>query len=315
VPNVPLPVIQRTLFIPSLNELASVLQKCLLKNFKEASVTVVNCPDLTKSPFKCASAGLGGHNAVADVGGVKNMEFLANNNKYHWDLNELSRVVGLPFWIGCAATKPALAALKDNSELMPNVNTSSKLYLSKEAYTGKDGNGYVVDYPYSEFSSLGNFFVSEGKPGSVLKVQAKNRTGKLNIVTCMRQGLAEYYGNDKQVGLGGVLLIQKGKIKSHIMPGFPPCDVFDNPKIEWLKFYEVPAPLTCWSVFVTHDKYNDELRLEHTHFTSWNGKDGGHYHYDTTPEEVVYEGYYNVAAELFRIGKAVFPANQSTSKL
>jgi len=306
-------IVQRTLYTPPLNEVATVLKKCLLKNFKEASVSIVTCPDLTKEPFKCAAPGLSGKNAIADVGGVKNMEFKVNNDKYHFDFKELSAIVGIPFLIGCAATKPALAFLKDNSELMPNLNTSSGKNVSKEAYIGKDGNGYLVDYPYSEFSSLANLFASEGKSGSVLKIKAKNRTGALNIVSCMRQGLAEYYGQDKQVGLGGVLLFQKGKIKSHIMPGFPPCDVFET-KIDWLKFYEVSAPLTCLSVFVTHDKYNDELRLEHTHFTSLNGKDGGHYHYDTTPEEVEYEGYYNLASELFRIGKAELP-KQNTSKL
>jgi len=82
-----------------------------------------------------------------------------------------------------------------------------------------------------------------------------------------------------------VLLIQEGKIKSHIMPGFPPCDC-NAGQIELLKYYEIAAPLTCLSVFVSTDKHNDELRLENTHFYSLNGKDGGHYHYDTTPEEV-----------------------------
>jgi len=303
-------LVHRILFTPPLHEVATVLQNSLLKNFKEASVTVINCPDLTKTPYKLASSGLGGKTAIADVGGVKNMEFLVNNNKFHFDIKDMSSTMGLPFFIGAAATKPVLAYPKDNSELMPNVNISSGVNMSKEAYVGKDGKGYLVDYPYSEFSSLGNFYVSEGKAGSVLSIRAKQRTGKLNIVTCMRQGLAEYYGNDKQVGLGGVLLIQKGKIKSHIMPGFPPCDVFDT-KIDWLTFYEVPAPLTCLSVFVTHDKHNDELRTEHTHFYSLNGKDGGHYHYDTTPEEVEYEGYYNVASELYRMGRALNPKEQS----
>jgi len=299
--------VKRTLYTPSLTEVASVLEKALKKNFKEASVTVCQCPDLTKMPFKLAGAGLNGNTAVADVGGVINMEFLSLNNKYHYDVKELSKEVGLPFWIGAAATKPALAVPKDNSELMPNLNVASGVNNSKEAYVGTDGNGHLVDYPHSEFSSLGNFFVSEGKPGQVLKIIARNRTGKLNMVTCMRQGLAEHYGDDKQVGLGGVLLINKGKIRSHIMPSFPPCDVYGKQGIEWLKFYEVTAPFTCLSVLVTHDKYKDDLRLEHTHFFSHNGKDGGHYHYDTTPEQVEYEGYYNIATDLYRVGRPAIP--------
>jgi len=262
------------------------------------------CPDLSKPPYLLAASGINGRTAIADVGGVNNMEFIANNNKFHFDIKEISRNIGLPFYIGAAATKPSLAFPKDNSELMPNLDVSTGKNQSKEAYVGKDGVGYLVDYPHSEFSSLGNFFISEGKSGSVLKIRARQRTGKQNIVTCMRQSITDYYGKDKQVGLGGVLLIQKGKIKSHIMPGFPPCDC-NAGQIEWLKYYEIAAPLTCLSVFVSTDKHNDELRLEHTHFYSLNGKDGGHYHYDTTPEEVEYEGYYNIATDLYRIGRAI----------
>jgi len=298
--------------VPPLIEVAVVLQNALLKIFKEASVSISTCPDLTKEPFKLASTGLNGKTAIADVGGQKNMHFTENHNKYHFDIKDMSITVGLPFFIGAAATKPDLAFCKNNSELMPNVNISSGVNLSRESYVGKDAQGYLVDYPFTQFSTLGNYFISEGKQGNVLKIQARHRTGKLNIVTAMRQALVEYYGNDKQVGLGGVLLIKKGKIKSHIMPGFPPCDV-DRGQVEWLKYYEVSAPITCMSVFVSTDLHKDELRIEHTHFFSLNGKDGGHYHYDITPEEIEYEGYYNVASDLYRIGRALAP--QTKSKL
>jgi len=306
-------IIKRPLYTPKLNEVASVLQNALLKNFKEASVTVCPCPDLTREPFKLAAPGLSGKTAIADVGGQKNMHYLANHNKYHFDIKELSRNIGLPFFIGAGATKPIRSFRKDNSELMPNLDFSTGVNLSKEAYVGKEGKGFLVDYPYTECSSLANFFISEGKSGSVLKITARHRIGKLNIVTCMRQALEEHYGKDKQVGLGGVLLIKNGKIKSHIMPGFPPCDV-NTGQVEWLYYYETAAPLTCLSIFVSTDKHNDDLRIEHTHFFSLNGKDGGHYHYDTTPEEIEYEGYYNIAIDLYRIGRAE-PPKPTTSKL
>jgi hypothetical protein len=301
--------VKRKLYVPPLIELASILQNALLKNFKEASVSLCKCPDLTKEPFKLAASGLNGKTAIADVGGVKNMHYNENNNKYHFDIKDLNSSIGLPFFIGAGATKPVLASCKNNSELMSNIDISSGRNLSKEAYVGSEGSSHLVDYLHTEFSSLANFFMSEGKTGTVLKIQARHRTGKLNIVTIMRQALEDHYGKDKQIGLGGVLLIKKGKIKTHIMPGFPPCDV-DKGQVEWLKYYEVAAPLTCLSVLVSSDTHNDELRIEHTHFFSLNGKDGGHYHYDLTPEEIEYEGYYNIASELFRIGRAVPPKSK-----
>ena len=54
-------------------------------------------------------------------------------------------------------------------------------------------------------------------------MKAKRRIGKLNFVTCMRQTLEKHYG-DKPVGMGGTFVIQKGKVKTHIMPAeFSSC--------------------------------------------------------------------------------------------
>jgi len=216
-------------------------------------------------------------------------------------LKDISKETNLPFFIGAGATKPDIAYNKDNSEWMPNANVATGTLLSKEAYVNNDGNCCLVNYPSHEFSSLCNLFGSEGKPKSeVLKITASVRKGPLNIVSCIRQTLQKHYGT-QQIGLGGVLLIKKGKIKSHVMPGFPPCDVFGK-DIPWLKFFQVDAPITCLSVLVSNDTYEDGLRLEHTHFFTTR-KDGGHYHYDITPEEVEYEGYYAPAQLLYRIAR------------
>ena len=45
-----------------------------------------------------------------------------------------------------------------------------------------------------------------------------------------------------------------------------------------------------------------DLRVEHTHCFSDHGE-GGHYHYDTTPEEVEYLGYYTLEEKLYRIDR------------
>jgi len=96
------------------------------------------------------------------------------------------------------------------------------------------------------------------------------------------------------------------------MPAFPPCDL-PGTNIEWLRYFEVAAPLTCLSVLVSSDTHDDALRVEHTHFFSTHN-DGGHYHFDTTPKEVHYEGYYNVASHLYRVGRSTAP-QKGNSKL
>ncbi|XP_076969375.1 ester hydrolase C11orf54 homolog isoform X3 [Tamandua tetradactyla] len=87
-------------------------------------------------------------------------------------------------------------------------------------------------------------------------------------------------------------------------PGKPPefssCPLNTDEEVnKWLHFYEMNAPLVCLPVFVSRDPGFD-LRLEHTHCFSHHGE-GGHYHYDTTPDAVQYAGYFLPAELLYRI--------------
>ena len=45
-----------------------------------------------------------------------------------------------------------------------------------------------------------------------------------------------------------------------------------------------------------------DLRMEHFHGFSDHG-DGGHYHYDTTPDDVQYVGYFNVGEYMYRVDR------------
>lgn len=44
-----------------------------------------------------------------------------------------------------------------------------------------------------------------------------------------------------------------------------------------------------------------DLRLQHFH--SFSDKWAGHYHYDTTPDIVEYEGYFNIGEKVVRVDK------------
>ncbi len=67
--------------------------------------------------------------------------------------------------------------------------------------------------------------------------------------------------------------------------------------MKWLKFYDMEAPKIFMSVFVSKDPGLD-IRTEHTH--GYGATEGGHYHFDTTPDEVEYEGYFNLADLIYR---------------
>ena len=151
---------------------------------------------------------------------------------------------------------------------------------------------------------MANLYASEGLTGPVLKIVVKKRISDDNFTNSIRKVINEKYGT-KPVSLGGVFVIKSGKANIQIMPDFAKTPLMTDEQLNnWLKFYEMNSPLTCLSVFHSYDPGYD-LRMEHTHCFSEHGE-GGHYHYDVTPDHVEYEGYFNVAKQLYRVDAPVF---------
>jgi len=145
-------------------------------------------------------------------------------------------------------------------------------------------------------------------------LKQKKRKGTLNFTNTIREGMknCKGVGKEKQVGMGGVFKINSGKVKGHIMPDFNKKKMDENNKEEvnnWLRFYEFGPHLLMLSCLVTDDPSPNKslhLRLEHTHFYSLdkNKHEGGHYHCDTTPDEIEYEGYFSLAEKIYRVEDA-----------
>ncbi|XP_071944149.1 ester hydrolase C11orf54-like [Antedon mediterranea] len=292
------------LFVPEIDELCKVLEQGLKANFAEASVNYVECPDLTQLPFTLASPGLCGQPRLAEVGGVPNL-MPVFKKETNYDIEKVAEQADLPgaFVLGAGAGCHHFVGV--NSEMMANIRTKGgenkdRQNLTRIAKVNKqDGSCILEACDSTQFSLMANLFLSEGKPGKVVEIKASKRTGEENFVTCMRNALNMKYG-DKCVGLGGTFLIEKGKAKFHVMPDFSttPLDTLDQIN-NWLKFYEMSSPLVVFSCFLSSDPGLD-LRLEHAHGFGHHGE-GGHYHYDVTPDEVVYKAYYQVAEYIYRV--------------
>jgi len=190
-----------------------------------------------------------------------------------------------------------------NSELMPNMSYDGDQVTNLTHYAKIDDQG---DCQCDKISSLdccfmANLFGSDGAPGKVLKIMVKVRTGKLNFTETIQKALKAEYG-ERAISIGGVFVIRRGKANLHVMPDFSKTPLKNRDEVnKWLRYFEMSAPLTCLSVFHSHDPGLD-LRIEHTHCFS-DHNDGGHYHDDTTPNDVEYEAYFNVANTLYRIDK------------
>lgn len=155
----------------------------------------------------------------------------------------------------------------------------------------------------SRFALLANIFVSEGKSGKVIKVNAKKRTGSDDFIASIRKSIAAHFG-DKLIGLGGVFVLRQGKAKQHVMPDFSKTPLNTEQELNgWLKFYEMSAPLVAVGTLTTHESDLD-LRVQHFHSFSHHGE-AGHYHIDVTPDSAEYLGYFNVGEEIFRVDRPV----------
>jgi len=62
-----LPSHEYTLTCPPLDELRGVLEKILEAQYREVSVTVVDCPDLTREPWLLAAPGLCGNTRLVGM--------------------------------------------------------------------------------------------------------------------------------------------------------------------------------------------------------------------------------------------------------
>ena len=338
------------LWSPALEELAPIVRAGLQANYAHVEVEVTDCPDLRT--LGCATAGIGGSTILLEVGGEP-YAHNPNYRHVSFDMAQMASDCGRSEGsiLGAGMAYPGaidghcgevIATLKAGGVNRSKVARVGQKQGSDSA-SGGGGACIVEPYPSTRHSGLSNLFLSEGLAGAVLKVSVGKRIGAessfpqalrkslqahpeigstapLSSRGAFKDNLSRSAAEDpplplnRQVGMGGVFVIEEGQIRSHIMPDYE-CiahHYYDTQTEEviadFLQFYEHMGPdLLCFSVFWTGDPTGGRLHLrasgEHTHFFHLGGRNqAGHYHYDVSQETIRYTGYFNTAAELARIG-------------
>ncbi|GMR58585.1 hypothetical protein PMAYCL1PPCAC_28780 [Pristionchus mayeri] len=287
-------------FVPSLEALADAFRSNLPGNFETVDVDIVECPDLSSPPFLLSSPGFGKNLVIAEVGGPGNL-FPTIHREKAFDVTKICSTCEQPqaFAFGPGAGPWPLVGV--NCEMVADVNCATKKVGTRTAKIV--GGSYKLEQIESpSFSLMANLAVSEAERGQrVVHIKAKKRTGKTNFPESLRQSIVKEF-EGKLVSLGGFFILHSGKAKMHVMPDFPVSCFATEEEIgsEWLRYFEMSAPLVCATVMHSNDGNGHKLRVEHTHCYSSHG-DGGHYHYDTTPDEVEYEGWFAPASAVYRI--------------
>lgn len=301
---------------PSLHELAEKLRTPLKANYEQATVEVVQCPDLRQAPFHLATQGISGDEKIADVGGQPNL-FPRPRLDCHWSLTDIASAMDMSAEKGglLGAGAGPFLVLGQNSELAPNLSWQGGFdNVENQTRVAQIVRGTgVVDVSRCNSVDCGlmvNLFGSSGEPGPVIKIIAAKRKGpEKSLTECVQKALADAYGTSETVSLGGVFLVKSGKALYHIMPDFPEekdLPFKDRDGVDaWLTYHDFEAPMVCLSVLHSADPGNAMgLRMEHTHcFSSTGEHAGGHYHHESndSDEPIEYEAYFNTARTIYRV--------------
>lgn len=161
----------------------------------------------------------------------------------------------------------------------------------------------------SRCALLANLLTCEGKPNTqVIEIKCEHRTGELDPVTCLRRALQQRYESKGAiVALGGAMLMERGRVRVHVMPDFSgePLNTDDDVN-KWLKFYEVGGPFCAVGTLVSGDADRQlDLRPQHFHGASAAPprNSAGHYHHDVSPGEVRYRLVLVPAHTLVRVDR------------
>ena len=298
----------------SLDKISDALQSGLSSNYKVVEVSIVDCPNLRD--WDCPSEGISGNQKIIDVGGEPYM----HDPKFigaEFDYEEISKMIGSEKSYALGAGSGAMSCLDGHcGELVINENLITDESKSIIARVGKNKECIAEKYTARKHGGLGNVFYTDGVRGKVIKIKIKGRSGEQGSLTqAMRKSLSDNLKikDNGHIALAGVFRILNGKIRSHVQPDYKDIkhEYYDSEQMkcvkDFLQFYEPVGPeLQGYCVLWTGDPTGGNLNLresgEHTHFHSYTKENvAGHYHFDVTPEEIEYEGYFNTAEEVHRV--------------
>ncbi|PAA84777.1 hypothetical protein BOX15_Mlig022135g1 [Macrostomum lignano] len=316
---------------PDLVAVADCLDRACRDAFEDASVELIDsCPDLSEPPFCLASRGIcggGGENSgpvLSIAGGVPYLLPTPQVEQRRYDLRNLLKATGHPDGLIIGAGAASSTRFGRNAELVANLGPLGNgcRVASLRADGEDDGTenlancrlsrpdfaeaGLMVDSLCSSGQTDGPVFrlrASRWRPETATPDWSAAKT-RGRLAELLQRALAkEFSGCKLPVGLGGVFRLSGAAARMHVMPDFSPTPLTCSAEVNsWLRFFNMPPPIVCCGVLISHDPHSWGLRLEHYH--GWNPSSeqcGGHYHYDASPDTAEYLGYFSLATSLLRM--------------
>ncbi|XP_011861895.1 PREDICTED: ester hydrolase C11orf54 homolog isoform X2 [Vollenhovia emeryi] len=313
--------------LTTLSEVASVtvcimtaLQSDMNTFFREVNIDIVRCPYLTTKPFNLAGIGLNGNPYILNVGQIERFFPTPQPDMATWNIREiLSNSCRDAFIIG--AGYAATPYMPYNGHLIMNATyRAPATFTNASRIVFADANNEqrrikTIDNPdHMMCSFMGNFFVSEGKEGNVLRVRAKRRESNLDIITIMHDIIYRHFQipQNRFVALGGVLRMRNGRVAHHLLAEEYPSQIstFDD-LIKRFQCHDIPLESDLIAVgsfanlpptFTEENRYGVSIPESFYQFNSFSDYGaGGNFISDTTNYMTEYEGYFNVARKLYSV--------------
>ncbi|KAL6437415.1 hypothetical protein ACFW04_005129 [Cataglyphis niger] len=301
------------LFASTLEDLKNVLYVALNPYFEEFEIAVVSCPCLNKAPYNLAAAGLSSNTGILSIGAFENLYPTPQTNYAYNIYNILSRCNDDVFVIGSGfAAKPYMSY---NGHLTMNavVSTNDRNIINNSciAYhhtrTGQKRFKIINDPNQIKCSLFGQFFFSGGKRGPVIKMRAKGRRSRSNIITLIQAALTKFCQDKPIIGLGIVLVINGRRTELNLLSdNFVSCryntvqNYFNeliSCNVKCKNLIALGALFSANTLSIYRNVYKEVN--ETSMFNAFhNFKYMGSFFNDLTPEETEYNVYINIAQEI-----------------
>lgn len=301
---------------PSLLRIRNDVQAVLQQHFDNAEVSIIKCPDLRESPFHLVAPGISGNTVIMEMGGP---EFLWKqpmpDAKNSWKILDPSNQIhrrSSAFVIGAGRSHRTF-----NSEIATNFICSKDRRITNKSYfnfvnaQGKCESEVITNPNHVICDQHGSFFISNGTTGCVFKMCAKGRRTNMNFPSVIQSALETSYEPNYFIGLGGIFVINNGIVRNEIRR---PSFASDSSS----KIFDTFTPLVAVGTILSRHKHiihhqkiygkdaepthlESNITTQNFHTFAYNGDRGGHFINDITPDDIEYEGYFNLAKMFIRV--------------
>jgi hypothetical protein len=189
---------------PPLEELVPIISKGLEQNYRYVSVTLTQCPDLTKPPFYLAAPGLCGNESIIDLGGPPYLHPVPDFSKKYSIPSIIAQVSKSEnqneegrFAIGAAAGP--FHVIGQNSELIPNLSISTPRSSNHPTTTAEPELAHIKAYKAAGLDTRGLWsFSQRNKAKALALIEPVPDINQIELFN-PREGNSQWFGHEDYI--------------------------------------------------------------------------------------------------------------------